>query len=151
MPVQDGICQKQSSNAAAAIGQKNLSQARGLLQLTHISYAKPICFEQFVAEFKVSWRTDVAGMGDIDGEDLLNPRRPRAQDDDSIGELHGFIDVVRDKDDRAPFSLPNAEKLAAHDHAGDGIQGAEWLVKKENVGIDRESAGDLKALFHAAR
>ena len=50
----------------------------------------------------------------------------------------------------AVSALPDAQKFTAHDHAGDRVECAKGLVEKENVGIDRQSAGDLQALLHAS-
>src|SRR5580692_6099665 len=90
-------------------------------------------------------------MRNIDGDDLLNARRPRTEHDDAIGELNGFVDVVGDEDDGPSFRLPDAQQLAAHDDARDGVEGAEGLIEKENIGIDGERARYLEALPHASR
>ena len=96
-------------------------------------------------------RADVARVRDVDVDDPLDPRRPRAHHDHAVGELHGFVDVMRHEDDRLPFRLPDPQQLAAHDQPGDGIERAERLVEEEHVGIDRERARHFHALLHAAR
>ncbi len=96
-------------------------------------------------------RADVARVRNVDVDDALDSRRPRAHHDHAIGKLHGFVDIVRDEDDRLALRLPDAQQLAAHDQPGDGIERAERLVEKQHVGIDGERARDLHALLHAAR
>src|SRR6202012_142125 len=89
-------------------------------------------------------------MLDVDREHVLDFRGPRTQHDDAVSELNRFVDIVSDEDDSAAFGLPDAEKFAAHDKASDGVESAEGFIEIENVGIHRQSAGDLDALLHAA-
>ena len=96
-------------------------------------------------------RADVPRVRNVDVDDALDPRRPRAHDDHPIGQLHGFIDVVGHEDDRLALRFPDAQQLAAHDQPGDGIERAERLVEEQHVGIDGQRARDFHALLHAAR
>ena len=59
--------------------------------------------------------------------------RARAHHHHPIGELHRFVDIVRDEDDRLALRLPDAQQFAAHDEPRDGIQRAKRLVQKEHV------------------
>src|SRR5262249_9139493 len=56
-----------------------------------------------------------------------------------------------DKDDGFLLGFPDAKQLSTHDKTGDGIEGAERLVEKENVRIDGQSARHFQSLFHSAR
>src|SRR5277367_4548992 len=92
--------------------------------------------EDSVAQFQVACGADIAGMGYVDVDDLLDGGGAGAHHDYAVCQLHCLIDIVGDEDDGFAFRLPDAEQFAAHDEAGDGIEGAEGLVEKEHVGVD---------------
>src|SRR5690348_17510411 len=76
--------------------------------------------EDAVAEGEVAGRAEVAGVGDVDVDDLLDAGGAGVEDDDAVGELDGLVDVVGDEDDGLALGVPDAEQLAAHDEAGEG-------------------------------
>ena len=106
--------------------------------------------EDAVAQLEVARGADIARVRDVDVDDLLDAGGAGVEDDDAVGELDGFVDVVGDEDDGLALGVPDAEEFAAHDEAGDGVEGAEGLVEEEHVGVDGEGAGDFEALLHAA-
>jgi hypothetical protein len=48
-------------------------------------------------------------MWNVNGENVLDTGRTRAQDYDSIRKLNSLIDIVRNEDDRSAFTLPDAQ------------------------------------------
>jgi hypothetical protein len=58
--------------------------------------------------FQIAGRIEVAGPGKIDIDDFLDRGGTIAHDENAIGELDGFLDIVRDKEDRFLFALPDA-------------------------------------------
>jgi len=57
-------------------------------------------------------RGGVAGKIDID--DFLDCGGTIAHDENAIGKLHGFLDVVRDKENCFLFALPDAHEIGPH-------------------------------------
>src|SRR5712691_7652141 len=106
--------------------------------------------EELVADLDVSRRAEVARMRDVDVDHSPDPRRPLRHDDDAIGELHRFFDVVRDEENRLLLRLPDAQQLATHLQSRDGVERAERLIEVENVWIHRQSARHLEPLLHPA-
>src|SRR5947209_3632767 len=86
----------------------------------------------------------------IDIDDVLNGARPRGHDQDAIGELDRFFNVVGDKQDRFLFALPDPNEVGAYFQASEEIERAEWLVHVNDVGIGGECARDFRLLAHAA-
>src|SRR5262249_486972 len=86
--------------------------------------------EDSVGKLQIAAGADVPRMGNVDLHDALDARRARAHDDDAIGQLDGLFDVVRDEHDGFALRLPDAQQLAPHDEAGDGIERAKGLVEK---------------------
>ena len=70
--------------------------------------------------------------------------------DDAVGHEHGFVDVVGDHDDGALVGFPDVEDLILDLGAGEGIEGGEGFVEKQDLGVERERAGEGGALAHAA-
>jgi len=56
-----------------------------------------------VALFQIAGRIEVARPGKIDIDDFLDSGGTIAHDEDAIGELDGFLDIVRDKENCLSF------------------------------------------------
>jgi hypothetical protein len=67
-----------------------------------------------VAFLEVAGRIEVARPGKIDIDDFLDRGGTIAHDEDAISELNGFLDIVRDEEDRFPFALPDAHQIGTH-------------------------------------
>jgi len=103
-----------------------------------------------VAFLEVAGRIQVARSGKIDIDDFLDSGGTIAHDEDAIGELDGFLDIVRDEEDRFLFALPNAHEIGAHFQAGEKVERAERFVHIDDLRIGGERASDLDALTHSA-
>ena len=92
-------------------------------------------------------------MLNIYAEIGMNVRGVSAEHDDAVGEDNGFLDVVRDDEDRAGRNFvadPEFEQFAAQRFGGEHVERGEWLVHEEHFGLDDEGASDADALLHAA-
>src|SRR4051794_28348254 len=102
--------------------------------------------EQFIAQLQITWRTDVARMLDVDGENIFYLSGAGTQHHYAIGKLHCFVNIVCDEDDGPSFRLPDPQQFAAHNDARDGIKRAKRLIEVQDIGVDGQSAGHLEAL-----
>ena len=71
-------------------------------------------------------------------------------DGDAVADAHGLVQIVRDEDDGALLFLLQAQQLALHLAADDGIQRGESLVHQQDGGVGRQRTGQAHALLHAA-
>ena len=95
-------------------------------------------------------RIEIARAGQVDGHDGLDGRRTLAHHQHAVGELHGFLDVVRHEEDGLAFALPDAREVRAHLQARDEVQRAKRFVHVDDVRVGGERAGDFDPLLHAA-
>jgi len=91
----------------------------------------------------------VAWPRKIDIDDFLDCGGSRTHHEDAIGQLDGFLDIVRDKKDCFLLALPDAHKIGAHFQAGQKIERAERFVHINEVRVGRECACDLNPLTHS--
>jgi DNA modification methylase len=63
-------------------------------------------------------KVEVAWPGKIDIDDFLDCGGTIAHDEDAIGKLHGFFNVVRDEENGFLFALPNAHEIGPHFFVG---------------------------------
>ena len=73
-----------------------------------------------------------------------------AHDEDAVGEVGGFFEVVGDEEDGDVYLAPDLQKVALHLRAGLGIERAEGLVHDEDARFVGEGTSDGDALLHAA-
>jgi uncharacterized OsmC-like protein len=73
-----------------------------------------------------------------------------AHDPDAVGEAEGFGEVVGDEDGGLAQGLFEVQELAVQLEAGEGVEGAERLVEKDEGRIGSEGAGEGDALALAA-
>ena len=95
----------------------------------------------------------IARVRHFHGEIRVNVRGVAAEDNDAVGEDHGFFNVVRDDENRAGGDFvaePELEQFAAQSLRGEDIEGRERLVHEKHFGLDDERACDTDALLHAA-
>jgi hypothetical protein len=67
-----------------------------------------------VAFFQITGRLEMARPGKIDIDDFLDRGGTIAHDEDAIGALDGFLDIVRDEEDRFLFALPDVHQIGTH-------------------------------------
>jgi hypothetical protein len=56
----------------------------------------------------------VARPGKIDVDYFLDRGGTIAHDEDAISDLDGFLDIVRDEEDRSLFALPDTDEIGTH-------------------------------------
>ena len=86
---------------------------------------------------------------DRDLDDLGELTRGRHHED-AVRQQHGLVEVMGDEHDRLLHLLVQADQLGLQALARMGVERAERLVHEQQVGIDRERAGQPDALAHAA-
>ncbi|PYJ54175.1 MAG: hypothetical protein DME82_12300, partial [Verrucomicrobia bacterium] len=67
-----------------------------------------------VAFFQITGRIEMPRPGKIDIDDFLDRGGTIAHDENAIGELDGFLDIVRDQEDYFLFALPDTDEIGAH-------------------------------------
>src|SRR5688500_12341928 len=82
-------------------------------------------------------------MQQVNPELGLNGRRARRQDKDAIRKEDGFLDIVRDQQNRMSFFVEDAPQLSLHPQTHKCVESRERLVHVENFGLYHERAGDL--------
>ena len=83
-------------------------------------------------------------------EHVLHAAGPCAHDDDAVGEIHGFVDLMRDEEDGLVSLAPDLEQLGLHELAGLRVERGERLVHQQHDGIGGERTGQVDALLHSA-
>jgi hypothetical protein len=91
-------------------------------------------------------RTFQADIDDVD-----DPARPRAHDDDAVGEHHRFRNRMRDEQDGLRIRTPELEQLLSHVFPGKRVERGERFVHQQHRRIADQAAADGDALLHAAR
>src|ERR671933_429917 len=94
---------------------------------------------------------DATRARQADLQDLADAAGPGGHDHDPIAQNDGFVDAVGDEHQRAALLLEDAHQLLLQQLARLGVQRAEWLVHQQDLGIERQRAGQAGALLHAAR
>src|SRR2546428_14074755 len=67
----------------------------------------------------------LAGTGEIDAHDLLDPPGTGRHDHDVVGQVERLADAVGDEDDRLPLGEPDLEQLLLHDLPCLRVEGAQ--------------------------
>ena len=75
---------------------------------------------------------------------------PPREHQHAVGQKHRLVDLVGDEQHGLAALLPDAQQLGLHDLARLRVERGERLVHQQHVGIDRERAGEIDALAHAA-
>ena len=76
-----------------------------------------------------------------------------AQNHNAIGQQHGFFNIVGDDEDGLGghgFLSPQLQQFTAQVLGGQHVEGAEWLIHKQDFGLNHQRAGKADALLHAA-
>ena len=68
-----------------------------------------------------------------------------------VGEQDRLVDVVSDADRGDLGARPDLHQHVLQLPAGEAVEHAEWLVEQQQLGREREGAGDADALLHAVR
>ncbi|KAG1248352.1 hypothetical protein G6F65_019665 [Rhizopus arrhizus] len=69
----------------------------------------------------------------------------------AVRQQDGFVQVVRDHDDRLAQLAPDLHQFAVQVRLGVGIQCAERLVQQQDAGLDGKAHQERHAPAHAAR
>lgn len=86
----------------------------------------------------------------VDVEDVHYPTRPRAHDDDPVGEVDRFGDGVGDEHDRRSGFPPDAVQFDVHLLASESVQCSERLVHEQHFRLVQQCAAQGYALLHTA-
>lgn len=110
--------------------------------------------EELVAEFGKVGVAAVAGAGAGGVDNALDSCGGVfvvfAEDDDAVGEVEGFFNVVGDEKDSSGVLGVDVEEEVLHFNASEGIEGAEGFVEEEDAGGAGEGSGEGGSLCHAA-
>src|SRR5919108_3051907 len=105
-----------------------------------------------VGELRQLLRCDlVTGEWQIDGDDLLHPRRSMRQHDDPIRQIDGLVDVMRHEEDRDAELLAHPQDEVLEVAPGLRVDRGEGLVHQQHRGLVRERSGDCDTLLHPPR
>src|SRR5437763_5414314 len=84
-------------------------------------------------------------------DDLIDSAGAWSHDDDAIAHVNRFIDIMSNKQSRAPPRRPKTQHFILHAHAGKSVERAERFVEEKNFGMIDQGAGEGDPLGHAAR
>ena len=76
---------------------------------------------------------------------------PRCQNRTMRAQKNRLLDAVGDKNDGLFTLPPDAHHREIHPFVCERVEGPEWLVHQDQLGIADERAGDRHTLLHAAR
>ena len=91
-----------------------------------------------------------SGVGLVNGVLLDDVPGSRRHHHHSIGEEHGFVDGVRDKDDGEFFLGPQGQQIGIKAVSRDFIQGPKRLVHQQQVRLGDQATGDGDPHLHAS-
>ncbi len=87
----------------------------------------------------------------IDRENFADGRgRAVGQHDDTVGQQHRLVHVVRHHHHGGAAFRHDALQLVLQPGTGEGVERAERLVHQQQLGLHRQSPGDADALLHTA-
>src|SRR5262245_20090379 len=84
------------------LGQLLLLEGSSHLRAKSLDEQRPIAFEVGADDVARPWHVDI--------DAVQQPARPGREDDDAIGQIHGFIDVMGHEHDRLARALPDVEE-----------------------------------------
>ena len=87
---------------------------------------------------------DLVGRADLDDASVLHDR-------DAVAEAYGFVEIVRDEQDRLAHLRLQREQFVLQLAPDHGVQRRERLVHQQDVGVGRQRPRQADALLHAAR
>jgi hypothetical protein len=87
----------------------------------------------------------------VDRNRVLYPTWTRSHHDDLITQKDGFLDRVRDKQNRLVRLLKDPHQLFLHDDLGLSVERGERFVHQQDRPLQYQGAGKRDALAHAAR
>src|SRR5262249_40587937 len=90
-----------------------------------------------------------AGKGNT--EHIFDSARTGAHNDDAVGKVHRFVNLVRDEQHGFVSLRPDLEKLGLHELASLRIERSKGLIHQQNNWIGREGSREVHALLHSAR
>ena len=86
----------------------------------------------------------------VDGDVGDDAARSRRHDDDPVGDEDRLGDAVGDQHDRRGGALPEPQQLEVEALAAQRVERAERLVEQQDLGLEREGAGERDPLARAA-
>ena len=92
----------------------------------------------------------VGAAVELSRDQPLDPARTRAHHRNAVSQEHRLRHVMRDEHHRLAGAAPDGEQFFLHDPPRLCVQRTERLVHQQNIGINRQRAGNRRALLHAA-
>src|SRR6185312_7972 len=86
----------------------------------------------------------------VDRNDVFDAARPGRHHNDLVAEKDGFVDRVRDEEDRLLRALVNANELLLHHDLRLGVQRSEWLVHQQDRAFHDQRTSKGNTLAHTA-
>ena len=77
-----------------------------------------------------------------------------AEDDNAVGHVNHFLDVVADHEDRRGVAVcccPDINHLCPQTFGGQGVHLAEGLIHEQDLSVHGQGPGHADPLFHATR
>src|SRR5438552_15001143 len=105
-------------------------------------------FEQRDAEAGQARVAPVARTLGRDAQDVLHAARPLAEEDDTVREIDGLIEVVRHEHECRTVPHPCGYKVVLQLHPREGIERAERLIEEQDLRLGHQCAGESSALRH---
>src|SRR5207302_8051943 len=101
-------------------------------------------------ELRVALDAQVAGPRELDLDLVLHPPGAAREHDDTVREVDGLFDVVRDEQSRLPGLRPDLQKLELHHLARLRVERRERLVEEEHLWVGEQRTRQIHALLHAS-
>src|SRR5262245_16213495 len=105
-------------------------------------------FENLAAEAEKRIASAITWSRKIDVDLAIDSARRRGHDKDAIAHVDRLINVVGNEQHGGATILPQAQHFVLHPHAGEGVEGAERLIKQEYFGMIDECACKRDTLGH---
>src|SRR6478735_1383499 len=103
-----------------------------------------------LSEFLSLTNAERTRPGNIDRNDFRDATGISRHHHDAVPQIYGFIDTVRDEDDRLARLVPKSLQLRIEVVTRHGIEGTERLIHQQEIRIDDQRAADGHTLAHAA-
>src|SRR5580698_2918257 len=96
-------------------------------------------------------RGDIPWPGEVNAGIAVDPPGSGTHNQHAVGQQHGLLDRMRDKDRGNAGARPYLQQFALQLLACQCIERSERFIHQENVGVVGQHTRDRDALFHAAR
>src|SRR5688572_24752449 len=136
---------------AAGVNAVAVALAIGVLLrgVTHVAGDEPPDLVLVLDETLRPLDLECARTWQVDGDVGNDPSWAPRHDDDTIGEEHRLVDLVRHEEHGLARRVPDPQELGLHELSRLRVERGEWLVHEEDRRIDGEGSREVRALLHA--